>query len=730
MATYHDGKPIKPSVWQRFKSYFNSPAQGGVVFMDRSSSQVTRGSRELVDLYHQSPWLRATTGKIAQHCAAIPWKLYRANKRGNTRRFKTACEITTRKAMIKSALRSDNIIEVDAHPFLTLLEKSNPQLGGVGTRKVTQTYLDVVGECFWIIERNRDGLPIEIWPVPPTWIRTIPLNPGDSYEIAWGQDKRMIASRDMVWLKDHSLKNPYGRGIGIAHSLSDELDSDEYASQLIKTAFENRGLLDVVISVEGAKQEQLDRARAEFSNRHQGWLKAGTPFFHSGKSNVQVVSQSFSEMQLLQLREWERDTVISIYGVPPELLGVLGKSNRATITESREIMASEVLIPRAEYLRNVFNTMILPEYGDEWFCDFEDPTPSNDEFRLRAMQANPASVTVREWREVQGLVDRGERDDYVLIPAGLYPFRGSVGVDPTPPTNDSADNVDDASNNDDKAHASDVIVTKAGDRTHKIDLTHVINAVKPEAFHSLVPLWEQQLKATFEDDLAELQNDANKHVDGAPVTKAGAAFNELFAEHLRFFIGDRIKDLVDDTTKDRLFATLSEGLGEGESMPKLSKRVAEVFEVSKARARVIARTEVLRSSNFATYVALKESGVVTQREWISTLDDRTRDSHTTMHGARVDLSQPFTLSDGPNAGAQAHHPGGFDIAGEDIQCRCTTWGVVEDADKTMHTSMQSVRWKAFDSRLTSWENKALPLIEDAFATQERAVLEELESQHR
>jgi HK97 family phage portal protein len=746
MAEYIFPKNSKPSFFSRIKSYFSNDA-GGVVFVDRSSSAPTRGSKEIIECYHASPYLRATVSKIAQHVACVPWGLYRIGnekaEKALLRKLKTSPLATRRelkrnlkKNVESSSGSSGEYVELDTHPLLSLWDKPNPFFSGNRLRSLTQKYLDLVGEFFWVIERDNRGMPVELWPVPPTWVKAIPNSANGSYEIRWGNEKRFVPREDMIWFFDDNLINPYGRGAGTGHALADELDSDEYAAQLIKTAFENRGLLDVVISVEGAKQDQLDRARTEFENRHRGWLKAGVPFFHSGKADVKTVSQSFSEMQLLELREWERDTVISIYGVPPELIGVLGNSNRATISEARDIMASEVVIPRLDYICSVLNNTLVPQFGANLYLEFDDPTPGRDEVKLKALTAFPYVATVREVRSLIGLEDRGEVDEYVLIPPGLYPFRGRVGVDDG---EDSREDVDES--NETTESSSDLPAggetmegdSKSAKASAQVETKELKSSVVLEALRAVtaipfienvLPLWTEQLVKSTQEDLNELENEKGEDSKNL-VTRANTT--QLIAAHLKDFAGSRIND-INKTTRKQLRATLAEGVENGESPAKLRKRVLEVFDVSKGRASVIARTEVQRSSNFATNTALVTSGIVTDKEWISTLDNATRDSHADMNGSTVSIDEKFTLKSGNNAGAEADHPGDFSIAEEDIQCRCTHWGVtpkIRNLEAHHKTEYLASRWKAYDARASEWESKALPLILESFEAQMQDVLKAL-----
>ena len=131
-------------------------------------------------------------------------------------------------------------------------------------------------------------------------------------------------------------------------------------------------------------------------------------------------------------------------------------------------------------------------------------------------------------------------------------------------------------------------------------------------------------------------------------------------------------EVVNETTIKKLKITLAEGVLEGESIAELKKRVEELFEsFYKGRAKTVARTEVLSANNAGTNFGYKQSGIVKKKEWLSTLDSRTRDSHAGMNGEAVALGKDFSNG--------LEYPGDPSGSPEEIiNCRCTTIPVLED----------------------------------------------------
>lgn len=101
------------------------------------------------------------------------------------------------------------------------------------------------------------------------------------------------------------------------------------------------------------------------------------------------------------------------------------------------------------------------------------------------------------------------------------------------------------------------------------------------------------------------------------------------------------------------------------------------------RAKLIVRTEGNRIANAARLEAArtaKQQGADLVKQWDSTMDKKTRPHHVQLDGQVRELDEPFEVD-----GRKAQAPGKFDIASEDINCRCHAysrprWAVRADGD--------------------------------------------------
>ena len=72
-------------------------------------------------------------------------------------------------------------------------------------------------------------------------------------------------------------------------------------------------------------------------------------------------------------------------------------------------------------------------------------------------------------------------------------------------------------------------------------------------------------------------------------------------------------------------------------------RVKETYnQYPTYRLDLIARTESTFANNEGFLDAYKQSDIVQGKEWIATLDDRTRDEHAMLDGEIVELNQSFS----------------------------------------------------------------------------------------
>ena len=88
--------------------------------------------------------------------------------------------------------------------------------------------------------------------------------------------------------------------------------------------------------------------------------------------------------------------------------------------------------------------------------------------------------------------------------------------------------------------------------------------------------------------------------------------------------------------------------------------------VSRRRAKVIARTEVIPAYNVGSLAGAAQTGVALRKIWISTNDSRTRDAHAFADGQKRGMDEDFSVN-----GERLSFPGDPRGSAENvINCRC------------------------------------------------------------
>jgi SPP1 gp7 family putative phage head morphogenesis protein len=104
---------------------------------------------------------------------------------------------------------------------------------------------------------------------------------------------------------------------------------------------------------------------------------------------------------------------------------------------------------------------------------------------------------------------------------------------------------------------------------------------------------------------------------------------------------------IDATTRAALQEVLSEAFADGAGLDRLITEVDGVMGDRLERASRIARTETSAAYNFGTLEGYRQSGVVSQKEWLTSHDEAVRETHKAIEEAGpIPLDADFISPDG------------------------------------------------------------------------------------
>ena len=200
---------------------------------------------------------------------------------------------------------------------------------------------------------------------------------------------------------------------------------------------------------------------------------------------------------------------------------------------------------------------------------------------------------------------------------------------------------------------------------------------------SLAPAWSEMMKIGNEHALDVLGLTKAYRKDESPRGSAPVVVNAWFNKWIDQHGLNKAKGINDTTNKalhDQLVASLSDSVRDGDSLGNIIKKLMTICDgvyddMDSPRAKMIARTETAGAMNFGSYATYKTEGV-SKKEWVATMDDRTRDDHIDADTQVVGIDEPFDVGDD-----HLMYPCDPDgDASQVVNCRCTLSPIVGDEE--------------------------------------------------
>lgn len=146
-------------------------------------------------------------------------------------------------------------------------------------------------------------------------------------------------------------------------------------------------------------------------------------------------------------------------------------------------------------------------------------------------------------------------------------------------------------------------------------------------------------------------------------------------------LSERLYDKHLHNLKLKTKGALTRGLINGSGYRDIAADISNIGVADYKQALRIAITEGNRLRSLAREDSYREAsklGIDLKKEWLSTLDHKTRDSHRALDGQIRGIDEEFEIR-----GYKALQPRLFGVASEDINCRCDTITIVEGISPTL-----------------------------------------------
>lgn len=651
-------------------------------FVSRWARPPSRNTAEWLSMFSKSPRL-AVVDRIASDLANIGGHLYRLNEDGSE-------------------------TEITNHRFLDFMEQPNPlyEMTSSAIWRLQEIYLLLIGEGYFLMESDESGMPVELWNVPPHWVKTTPYLGNPYYGIiSPGGLTIKVPVDDMFVMKQLNPLDPFMRGLGIAESIADEVEIDEYAAKFQKRFFYNDATPPIIFNMPQATAEQRDAFMARWNQKHRGVENSHRAAALSGDVTVMELGSSDGKnLGFIESRIAMRDAVLEHFGVPREIMGITENSNRATADAAQYIYAKNVLTPKIKNREEAINKQLLPLFGDDLVWRYDAVIPYDKEFdKEKATEGYDAGLLTRN--EARRLLDMPDIE-------GGDVFRVSINDMFINETDNPAEVTQAFMQQDlnfeegygEKARRvnaetllrKEMAAEKENSRLFEMAVmrhfvsqqSKIANALgvttkadKPTTFAEL----EQFLlpDGTFDPELWELLSEEEKQAltngiaaglldwkdearklnelfmplwekaynDGVTISQETygliAIARPEFVTPARINGGKRIVG-IEQVTQKRIANVIADGVANGTAQTELQKAVhAEMGAITKARAKLIARQETMMALATGQFDMMKSAGAQT-KTWHHRPQKNPRDgihskvNHVAMEGQTVAIDAKFS----------------------------------------------------------------------------------------
>lgn len=625
--------------------------------------------------YNANVWVNRCIKAIAENAAGVPWLLYQVDSKGERK-------------------------EIVQHDLLKLLNKPNEFTSRQEFIESVIAFMLISGNSYMdMVGPNDEAPPKELWALRPDRVKVVPHTTkyiaGYTYEI--GSEKIRFDVKRIAHLKFFNPLDDY-YGLAPIEVAARGIDNDNAANAWNNSLLTNGARpTGALVTKESLTPAQYQNVKAALDD-HRGTKNAGKPLLLEGGLEWQNMSISPRDMDFISSKKMSILEICAAFGVPPEIVGYGENKTYSNYAEARKALYEDGVLPNLNRLRDKLNATLVPRFGDNLELDYnkdaiEALQENRDAVYKRATEAYKGELLTKdEAREEMGYGAAKEDGDAYYKPptpaamaapkvedekiksAGFFLTVKALNIE----SDEQKNNFWQAMENGRKTYYKKVaekVADQFEDERKKVveafkNGKDIAKAIDQKEWQKLLANIYVVVMDDFGGQLmTNFKKSANMHMETkAPLIPLETIFR-VFDKAVQKFIATTVAKKVvgiTDVTIIKLRGLIKEGEAAGESIDQIAERIDKLYldQIIPNRSTVIARTEVIGASNAGNSFAADQTGLKLRKEWLSTRDERTRDTHNDMDGEKVEKEKVYSnglMFPGDPTGA----------AEEVIQCRCT-----------------------------------------------------------
>ena len=308
------------------------------------------GEQNLSRPYAQHPWVHACVSAIGKAVSSVPLVIQRRTADGQMEPVEDG--------PLHDLLAKPNKL-MSQRKFLTSLTQTQKLYGETMILMMEKKPNGVIS---YIDPSETFEVPAELWPVRGDLLEEI-IDERTQLPRAW----RMNTGSGTLEVPDESLvhvaeSNPYNpiRGMGPMQAAYRTAAKDFVLDRYDEALLQNSGSPGGILSVEGhltdADQRAISDAWREAhgrpdSHRKTAVLPQGTKYDEIGFSP--------QEMEFMEMRSWNRETIMAIFGVTKPIIGLTEGLNYASSMSAFRTFWEVTVVPFLEFLSDELETKFI-----------------------------------------------------------------------------------------------------------------------------------------------------------------------------------------------------------------------------------------------------------------------------------------------------------------------------------------------------------------------------------
>jgi HK97 family phage portal protein len=552
-------------------------------------------------------------------------------------------------------------------PLQAVLDYPSPDFDMGYLRGMTSMYLDMDGEALWHLVRDAGGRVARIYPYAKEQFDVMSgqvAGTGDQrlyakFRIQHASGAKLYGPEDVVYFREPSVE--------LTGAVTSRLDAalrwanmGERVEESLKQAFK-RGVLPFAVfshpSDYNPDSETREANREMLESRYGGAENHGRPLMLYGGLSAQFANVDLSTLLPSEVLDRVEANVALAFGVRAEVLGfMVGLKNSpwSHMETARRITYEDTIEPYWRREEKALARQLLSEADrrERKFIriDTDGIRALQDDQKMKAdiSRANSDIWTVDERRIYTGQEPlEGEGGDQIRTTGQPSPLAGLSGPEPT-----EAKRLD-------SGHIEWLeldLSAKAAEPGWKKAVTNFLAGQKADIVRAFREFVQREGVTVSEGSMIRFLGEVSDYLDGPGRAKAmaalkpmvdatvlGASRRAIARVGVSFDVvlpgiqgyaaqaNEWLAKVMGETTATRVAQVVQDAMIERATYDDILSRIESNPAFDSARADMVARTETTRLSNGARLetaaVVQQETGRETLKRWISSRDERTRDTH-------------------------------------------------------------------------------------------------------